>query len=140
MRSGKMVSVFGVGGVEQSLGRGRSGGLGFVWACFASLPALCLTFSPLKSWLWQALFLLKIHRAIALCLSCRYFEDLLQLKGQSREAGAEFLSWNDIQDSVNNTNSSVQDENDRESCPCGVWSSRGFCKPSRREVALGARP
>ncbi|XP_059688246.1 ras GTPase-activating-like protein IQGAP3 [Gavia stellata] len=43
----------------------------------------------------------------------RYFEDLLQLKGQSREAGAEFLSWNDIQDSVNNTNSSVQDENDR---------------------------
>ncbi|KFQ91122.1 Ras GTPase-activating-like IQGAP3, partial [Nipponia nippon] len=43
----------------------------------------------------------------------RYFEDLLQLKGQSREAGAEFLSWNDIQDSVNNTNLSVQDENDR---------------------------
>ncbi|XP_075580361.1 ras GTPase-activating-like protein IQGAP3 [Pelecanus crispus] len=43
----------------------------------------------------------------------RYFEDLLQLKGQSREAGAEFLSWNDIQDSVNDTNSSVQDENDR---------------------------
>ncbi|XP_072702874.1 ras GTPase-activating-like protein IQGAP3 isoform X2 [Ciconia boyciana] len=43
----------------------------------------------------------------------RYFQDLLQLKGQSREAGAEFLSWNDIQDSVNDTNSSVQDENDR---------------------------
>ncbi|NXE41715.1 IQGA3 protein, partial [Ptilorrhoa leucosticta] len=43
----------------------------------------------------------------------RYFDDLLQLKGQSRKAGAEFLSWNDIQDSVNSTNSSVQDENDR---------------------------
>ncbi|NWU57806.1 IQGA2 protein, partial [Dromas ardeola] len=43
----------------------------------------------------------------------RYFEDLLQLKGQSRQAGAEFLSWNDIQDSVTNTNSSVRDENDR---------------------------
>ncbi|XP_075381012.1 ras GTPase-activating-like protein IQGAP3 isoform X1 [Mycteria americana] len=43
----------------------------------------------------------------------RYFQDLLQLKGQFREAGAEFLSWNDIQDSVNDTNSSVQDENDR---------------------------
>ncbi|NWT48966.1 IQGA3 protein, partial [Chroicocephalus maculipennis] len=43
----------------------------------------------------------------------RYFEDLLQLKGQSREVGAEFLSWNDIQDSVTNTNSSVQGENDR---------------------------
>ncbi|XP_042640877.1 ras GTPase-activating-like protein IQGAP3 [Tyto alba] len=43
----------------------------------------------------------------------RYFENLLRLKGQSREAGAEFLSWNDIQDSVNGTNSSVQDENDR---------------------------
>ncbi|NWI22317.1 IQGA3 protein, partial [Sula dactylatra] len=43
----------------------------------------------------------------------RYFEDLLQLKGQSREAGAEFLTWNDIQDSVNDTNSSVQDENNR---------------------------
>ncbi|XP_027598229.2 ras GTPase-activating-like protein IQGAP3 [Pipra filicauda] len=43
----------------------------------------------------------------------RYFEDLQQLKGQPREAGAEFLSWNDIQDSVNSTNSLVQDENDR---------------------------
>ncbi|XP_009956632.1 PREDICTED: ras GTPase-activating-like protein IQGAP3, partial [Leptosomus discolor] len=43
----------------------------------------------------------------------RYFEDLLQLKGQPREVGAEFLSWNDIQDSVTNTNSSVQDENNR---------------------------
>ncbi|NXV63986.1 IQGA2 protein, partial [Molothrus ater] len=43
----------------------------------------------------------------------RYFDDLLQLKVQSRKAGAEFLSWNDIQDSINNTNSSVQDENDR---------------------------
>uniref|UniRef100_A0A8C0UPM7 IQ motif containing GTPase activating protein 3 n=1 Tax=Cyanistes caeruleus TaxID=156563 RepID=A0A8C0UPM7_CYACU len=43
----------------------------------------------------------------------RYFDDLLQLKGQSRKAGTEFLSWNDIQDSINSTNSSVQDENDR---------------------------
>uniref|UniRef100_A0A8C3UAF5 IQ motif containing GTPase activating protein 3 n=1 Tax=Catharus ustulatus TaxID=91951 RepID=A0A8C3UAF5_CATUS len=43
----------------------------------------------------------------------RYFDDLLQLKDQSRKAGAEFLSWNDIQDSINSTNSSVQDENDR---------------------------
>ncbi|NWX48947.1 IQGA2 protein, partial [Steatornis caripensis] len=43
----------------------------------------------------------------------RYFEDLLQLKSQSRGAGAQFLSWNDIQDSVNDTNSSVQGENDR---------------------------
>uniref|UniRef100_A0A8D0KT81 Calponin-homology (CH) domain-containing protein n=1 Tax=Strix occidentalis caurina TaxID=311401 RepID=A0A8D0KT81_STROC len=43
----------------------------------------------------------------------RYFEDLLQLKRQSRGAGAEFLSWNDIQDSVNTTNSSVQNENAR---------------------------
>ncbi|NWW62577.1 IQGA3 protein, partial [Ifrita kowaldi] len=43
----------------------------------------------------------------------RYFDDLLQLKGQSRRAGAEFLSWNDIQDGVNSTNLSVQEENDR---------------------------
>ncbi|NXL75614.1 IQGA3 protein, partial [Leptocoma aspasia] len=43
----------------------------------------------------------------------RYFDDLLQLKGQLRKAGAEFLSWNDIQDSVNSSNSSVQDENNR---------------------------
>ncbi|NWR81094.1 IQGA2 protein, partial [Centropus unirufus] len=42
----------------------------------------------------------------------RYFEDLLQLKGQFKEMGNEFLSWNDIQDSVNTTNSSVQDQND----------------------------
>ncbi|NXY17297.1 IQGA3 protein, partial [Atrichornis clamosus] len=43
----------------------------------------------------------------------RYFDDLLQLKCQLRNAGAEFLSWNDIQDSVNSTNLLVQDENDR---------------------------
>ncbi|XP_039558072.1 ras GTPase-activating-like protein IQGAP3 [Passer montanus] len=43
----------------------------------------------------------------------QYFDDLLQLKSQLRKAGAEFLSWNDIQDSINNTNSSVQDENNR---------------------------
>ncbi|NXG18109.1 IQGA3 protein, partial [Grallaria varia] len=43
----------------------------------------------------------------------RYFEDLQQLKGQSREMGAEFLSWTDIQDSVNSTNALVQDENDK---------------------------
>uniref|UniRef100_A0A8C3P5M9 IQ motif containing GTPase activating protein 3 n=1 Tax=Cyanoderma ruficeps TaxID=181631 RepID=A0A8C3P5M9_9PASS len=55
----------------------------------------------------------------------RYFDDLLQLKGQSRKAGAEFLSWNDIQDSINSTNSSVQDENDSESCPQKVWACRG---------------
>ncbi|XP_035427010.2 ras GTPase-activating-like protein IQGAP3 isoform X1 [Cygnus atratus] len=43
----------------------------------------------------------------------RYFDDLLQLKGQFRKAGAEFLTWNDVQDCVNATNSAVQDENDR---------------------------
>nr|XP_021387866.1 ras GTPase-activating-like protein IQGAP3 [Lonchura striata domestica] len=43
----------------------------------------------------------------------RYFDNLLQLKGQLRKAGAEFLSWNDIQDSITSTNSSVQEENDR---------------------------
>lgn len=66
-----------------------------------------------------------MHQVIALCLSCRYFDDLLQLKGQSRRAGAEFLSWNDIQDSVNSTNLSVQEENDRESCPHKVWVCGG---------------
>ncbi|KAM6234220.1 ras GTPase-activating-like protein IQGAP3 [Porphyrio hochstetteri] len=43
----------------------------------------------------------------------RYFEDLVQLKGRFRAAGAEFLGWNDIQDSVTTTNSSVEDENER---------------------------
>lgn len=66
-----------------------------------------------------------MHQIIALCLSCRYFEDLLQLKGQSREAGAQFLSWNDIQGSINSTNSSVQDENHRESCPHKAGACRG---------------
>ncbi|NXU13947.1 IQGA3 protein, partial [Pardalotus punctatus] len=42
-----------------------------------------------------------------------YFDNLLQRKGQSRKAGVEFLSWNDIQDSINSTNSLMQDENDR---------------------------
>lgn len=95
-------------------------------------PVPCL--SPLKSWeagsdrrpaALNAPTLLRMLQVIALCLSCRYFDDLLQLKDQSRKAGAEFLSWNDIQDSVNSTNSSVQDENDRESCPHGGWACRG---------------
>lgn len=43
----------------------------------------------------------------------RYFDALLQLKEQLRKEGAEFLSWTDIQDSVNATNVSVQDETDR---------------------------
>ncbi|NXA56755.1 IQGA1 protein, partial [Nothocercus julius] len=41
----------------------------------------------------------------------RYFDDLLQLKGQARKAGDEFLSWNNIQATVSGTNSSVQKEN-----------------------------
>uniref|UniRef100_A0A8C9NMZ9 IQ motif containing GTPase activating protein 3 n=1 Tax=Serinus canaria TaxID=9135 RepID=A0A8C9NMZ9_SERCA len=76
-------------------------------------------------------------QVIALFLSCRYFDDLLQLKVQLRKAGAEFLSWNDIQDSINNTNSSVQDENDRESCPHEFGCAGGRRYPGR-EVTLGA--
>lgn len=97
---------------------------------------LPLPSEELGSWLWQGLsclectkpsseFLLGMLQVIALCLSCRYFDDLLQLKGQLRKAGAEFLSWNDIQESVNSTNSSVQDENNRESCPQKVWACKG---------------
>lgn len=89
-----------------------------------SLPALCLAFFPVEkpsSWLWQAPLFPKTHRAPAPRCSCRYFQDLLQLKAQRREAGAEFLSWNEIQDSISTTNSSVQDENDRESLPAGEF-------------------
>uniref|UniRef100_A0A8C3NH58 Uncharacterized protein n=1 Tax=Geospiza parvula TaxID=87175 RepID=A0A8C3NH58_GEOPR len=65
----------------------------------------------------------------------RYFDDLLQLKVQVRKAGAEFLSWNDIQDSISNTNSSVQDENDRESCSHEFGHAGGRRYPGT-EVAL----
>uniref|UniRef100_A0A8C6YTL1 IQ motif containing GTPase activating protein 3 n=1 Tax=Nothoprocta perdicaria TaxID=30464 RepID=A0A8C6YTL1_NOTPE len=41
----------------------------------------------------------------------RYFDDLVQLKGQAKKPGDEFLSWNDIQATVSGTNSSVQKEN-----------------------------
>lgn len=140
MHSGKeAVTVLGVGGAEQSLGRGQRVGLGFVRTSSTSIPALCLTLSPLKSKAAGPVPA-SVCRAIVLCLSRRYFENLLQLKGRSREAGAEFLSWNDIQDSVSNTNSSVQDENDRESCSCGVGLSRGSSRLSRREITWGTQP
>lgn len=93
--------------------------------------------SPLwkaRRWLCLAPFPLGMPRAGALCVSCRYFEDLVQLKGQCRAAGEEFLSWNSIQDSVNATNSSVQDENERERCP--RWGEQGLCMGS---PALGTQ-
>uniref|UniRef100_A0A8D0GCS8 IQ motif containing GTPase activating protein 3 n=1 Tax=Sphenodon punctatus TaxID=8508 RepID=A0A8D0GCS8_SPHPU len=43
----------------------------------------------------------------------RYFSDLSKLKCQSRDRGVEFLSWNDLQASVNSVNSSVQEENNK---------------------------
>lgn len=79
-------------------------------------------------------------QVIALCLSCRYFDDLLQLKGLSRKAGAEFLSWNDIQDSVSSTNSSVQDENTRESCPQKVWACKGSADIPGERLHLDSSP
>ncbi|XP_075764038.1 ras GTPase-activating-like protein IQGAP3 isoform X2 [Pelodiscus sinensis] len=43
----------------------------------------------------------------------RYFEDLLKLKRQAGESGAEFLSWNDLQACVDATNASAQEESDK---------------------------
>lgn len=41
-----------------------------------------------------------------------YFEDLSTRKRQFRDAESSFLSWNDIQASVDSVNTSVQGEND----------------------------
>ncbi|XP_061461823.1 ras GTPase-activating-like protein IQGAP3 isoform X2 [Rhineura floridana] len=43
----------------------------------------------------------------------RYFDDLSRQKHQSREARLDFLSWNDIQASVNSVNAFVQEENEK---------------------------
>ncbi|XP_077181510.1 ras GTPase-activating-like protein IQGAP3 [Paroedura picta] len=43
----------------------------------------------------------------------RYFDDLLKWKRRSRDGRNEFLSWNDIQASVNDVNASVQEEDNR---------------------------
>ncbi|KAJ6652764.1 hypothetical protein lerEdw1_010912 [Lerista edwardsae] len=43
----------------------------------------------------------------------RYFEDLSKRKRQFRDAKSSFLSWNDIQASVDSVNASVQGENDK---------------------------
>ncbi|XP_030045493.1 ras GTPase-activating-like protein IQGAP1 [Microcaecilia unicolor] len=45
--------------------------------------------------------------------SQRYIEDLLKLKARAREAGNDFLTWNDIQQSVDHVNTVVQEEHDR---------------------------
>ncbi|RLV88778.1 hypothetical protein DV515_00015297 [Chloebia gouldiae] len=66
----------------------------------------------------------------------RYFDDLLQLKGQLRKAGAEFLSWNDIQDSITSTNSSVQDENNRVRALCLVNEALLQADPEKTLAAL----
>ncbi|XP_028565601.2 ras GTPase-activating-like protein IQGAP3 isoform X1 [Podarcis muralis] len=43
----------------------------------------------------------------------RYFDDLSQWKHRSRDTKYDFLSWNDIQASVNNVNASAQEENNK---------------------------
>ncbi|XP_054831639.1 ras GTPase-activating-like protein IQGAP3 [Eublepharis macularius] len=43
----------------------------------------------------------------------RYFDDLLKRKHHSQEGRSEFLSWNDIQASVNDVNVLVQEENNK---------------------------
>nr|XP_033776081.1 ras GTPase-activating-like protein IQGAP1 [Geotrypetes seraphini] len=45
--------------------------------------------------------------------SQRYLEDLMKLKAQAREAGNDFITWNDIQQSVDHVNTVVQEEHDR---------------------------
>lgn len=70
---------------------------------------------------------------------CRYFDALLQLKEQLRKEGAEFLSWTDIQDSVNATNASVQDETDRELCHARS-PREGAGSPAALRAPWGTRP
>ncbi|KAE8588354.1 hypothetical protein XENTR_v10022477 [Xenopus tropicalis] len=43
----------------------------------------------------------------------RYFNKLTKLKRQSHQEGSPFLSWNDLQTCVNNTNLSIQEEHDK---------------------------
>uniref|UniRef100_A0A4W3I1I8 IQ motif containing GTPase activating protein 1 n=1 Tax=Callorhinchus milii TaxID=7868 RepID=A0A4W3I1I8_CALMI len=43
----------------------------------------------------------------------RYVDELLRLKAQAREDGNEFLTWNDIQGSVDGVNMVVQEEHNR---------------------------
>uniref|UniRef100_A0A8V1AJN1 IQ motif containing GTPase activating protein 3 n=1 Tax=Gallus gallus TaxID=9031 RepID=A0A8V1AJN1_CHICK len=66
----------------------------------------------------------------------RYFDALLQLKEQLRKEGAEFLSWTDIQDSVNATNASVQDETDRLLAVQRINAALRHADPQRTLAAL----
>ncbi|XP_042693080.1 ras GTPase-activating-like protein IQGAP3, partial [Centrocercus urophasianus] len=66
----------------------------------------------------------------------RYFDSLLQLKDRRRKAGAEFLSWTDIQDGVNATNSSVRDENDRLLAVRRINAALRLADPRRTLAAL----
>ncbi|KAM4690065.1 ras GTPase-activating-like protein IQGAP3 [Rhinophrynus dorsalis] len=43
----------------------------------------------------------------------RYFNKLCKLKYQNQQGGSPFLSWNDLQSCVNNTNLSIQEEHDK---------------------------
>ncbi|XP_069078694.1 ras GTPase-activating-like protein IQGAP1 isoform X2 [Pleurodeles waltl] len=45
--------------------------------------------------------------------SQRYIDDLMKLKAQAREEGNEFLTWNDIQGSVDRVNTVVHEEHER---------------------------
>ncbi|XP_069481247.1 ras GTPase-activating-like protein IQGAP1 isoform X2 [Ambystoma mexicanum] len=45
--------------------------------------------------------------------SQKYIDDLMKLKAQAREEGNEFLTWNDIQGSVDRVNNVVSEEHER---------------------------
>lgn len=45
----------------------------------------------------------------------RYMDELMRLKAAAREEGSEYLTWNDIQASVDQVNSTIQEEHESES-------------------------
>lgn len=65
----------------------------------------------------------------------RYLDELMKLKAQARAENSEFITWNDIQASVDHVNLVVQEEHESEwsasAPPDHVTVTRSVIPPSR---------
>ncbi|XP_063295545.1 ras GTPase-activating-like protein IQGAP3 [Pelobates fuscus] len=66
----------------------------------------------------------------------RYFSKLCKLKRQCQKEGSTFLNWNDLQTCVNNTNLSIQDEQDKILAVSLINEALGQRDPQKTFTAL----
>lgn len=63
-------------------------------------------------------FLEQVESRCRTCVFLRYMDELMRLKAAAREAGCDYLTWNDIQACIDQVNLTVQEEHERKRQSC----------------------